>query len=442
MKRMKMNLIFQSLWPKRSGCNPELGRLHRSAMLAKWLICCVAAGVAMSSCSDNEPPAPEPPSPGVPTQSETSILLYAVASNNLWYDLQNDVNEMIAGAAQLDLSQSDIWVYSLTPKDDPTLRHLVRGQDGELELEVVKEYSKEQYSTDPARISGVIDDYISLSEASHRGLILWSHASGWTPAFASHEVPQPSVTPDSRGGLHIADASYEDVANHAFGVDQYLGQTDQCDIIELDDAIPASTFDFIWFDCCYMSSIEVIYQLRDKASTIVAYPTEVASEGMPYQLTIPHMAAKDFDLVEAAKAMANYFLDGGQVVTIAVVDTSALPDLAAAAETAVKGTRISTRELQLYSRSPNGPFYDFGQYTRSWGASLGEQWDAARFEQALQNAVIYKAASATGFDRRPINPENFSGLSVHYFDDFEDDASEYYKRLDWFRDVYTTVPEF
>ena len=232
-------------------------------------------------------------------------------------------------------------------------------------------------------------------------------------------------------------------ANYSFGADNYLGTTDYCDILELDEAIPADTFDYIWFDCCYMSAIEVLYQLRDKAPYIVAYPTEVSAEGMPYDLTIPHMAKAGYDIEGAARAMSKYYLDKNAVITIAITDTSALPELAEAAKTAVLdgNDRLPILRLQRYHRNPNGPFVDLGHLIQTWGEAAPDGWAADKFEAALDKAVIYKEASANGFDRRPIDPENYSGISSHYFEDFGNEKSEYYKRLDWFRDVYTNYYE-
>ena len=385
-----------------------------------------------SGCTDKNEPDPDPES----KVYATSILLYAVASNNLSYDFLSDMQELTDGARQLDLSRSDIWIYSLTPKDTPSLRHIVKDSDGKIVAETVKEYSRDSFSTDPKRISEVIGDYLSLSPASDRGLIMWSHATGWQPNFSDHIVPSVTKSTDSSNKIDLP-------ANYSFGADNYLGTTDYCDILELDEAIPADTFDYIWFDCCYMSAIEVLYQLRDKAPYIVAYPTEVSAEGMPYDLTIPHMAKAGYDIEGAARAMSKYYLDKNAVITIAITDTSALPELAEAAKTAVLdgNDRLPILRLQRYHRNPNGPFVDLGHLIQTWGEAAPDGWAADKFEAALDKAVIYKEASANGFDRRPIDPENYSGISSHYFEDFGNEKSEYYKRLDWFRDVYTNYYE-
>ena len=39
-------------------------------------------------------------------------------------------------------------------------------------------------------------------------------------------------------------------------------------------------WDFILFEGCYMGSVEVAYELKDKTEAIIASPTEIVSPGM------------------------------------------------------------------------------------------------------------------------------------------------------------------
>lgn len=404
--------------------------------------------ICFNACSSQDEPDPgviDNTDPQSPDFIATSILIYAVASNNLSFDFSNDMTEVLEAAKSIDFKKVDVWVYSLTHKQSPTLRRVTKSENSEdYVLSVVKDYDRLTYSTDPKRISEVISDYLSLTKADKRGLILWSHATGWSPKFSDHALPEvkeadASVYENNSAQIlrspAITGKVFEDTKGW-YGQDTYEGKADYCDLLELDNAIPASTFDFIWFDCCYMSNIEVLYQLRDKASYIVAYPTEMAAEGLPYHITLPYIASPEIDLTGAARATTDYFLAKNGVITICVTKTDNLPQLAKEASKAVNGTLPSPSILQKYSRLPSGPFYDFGQYTSLMGESLDEGWNRQNFESALEQTVLYKAASARGFDNRSILPENFSGISCHYFDGEENDENTYYKSLDWFNDVY------
>ena len=389
----------------------------------------IAGGSLLGGCSKDEPFTP-----AITRADKGGVLIYAVASNSLDTYFPADMAEIERTLPNLDLSKGELWVYSVLPNSKPTLKKLTAAPDGSAEWKLVKEYDRNQFSTDPKRISGVISDYMELCDADTHGLILWSHAASWSPAFSDHAVPQ------SRSSVTVADGYYQPTENQWFGQDKHNGVSDYCDLIELEEAIPDNTFDFIWFDCCYMSAIEVLYQFRDKTPYIVGCPTEVNALGMPYDVTMPHLLKKDFNLVGAAKAMAETYLNDNAVMTIAVIDTSALEDVAAIAEKAVTGERVSPSKLQKYSRQSYA-FYDFGQYTRTWGESLGDEWSTPEFNAAMDRMVVYKAASARDFNGREIKPENFSGVSCHYFYALTDDPkTEYYKSLDWFKRVYPRFP--
>ena len=129
-------------------------------------------------------------------------------------------------------------------------------------------------------------------------------------------------------------------------------------------------------------------------------------------------------------------------VTIGVCDLDKIEKVAELAEKCVKGVRPPRYSFHNFGRSGIGPFFDFGDYTRQWGAGYDGEWSVADFDAALDCLVVYKAASAKDFSGKNIDPEKFSGLTVHYFDDLWDDPSNYYMQLDWFKRVYTTIPDF
>lgn len=403
--------------------------------------CIALLALAVSSCHKDEP------SP-VPSHSSTAILVYAVASNNLSSSFYADRDEMLEGLASADLDEVAFMVYSVTPDlmgtQPPTLSRAVRNGDGNVELVEIKRYGHDTYSTDPRRISEVISDFKSLAPAETYGVFFWSHATSWVPSGSDHVV-NPTPYAASSAGLHgegIADAP----ELQWFGQDKYNGKSDYCDIIEMADAIPDGAFDFIWWDCCYMSSIEVIYQFRNKAKRFVAYPTEVLAEGAPYDIILPFVAKANPNLVAAAELMSDYFRSGDKVFTIAVINPDAIEDVADLARAAVPGTRLIQPRLIKYSRG-SYRFYDFGQYTSSWGESLGENWDSRAFSDAMDRLIVYKAASDRLFDGKPLPEDYYSGISTHYvnldFDPTWDDPDPqdlYYTKLDWFKRVFASAP--
>ena len=368
-------------------------------------------------------------SPEGPIQKDsikTTVLLYAVASNNLYSNLIEDKEEMLSAAREMDLSNLRMLVYQITPYDEPALLELKKSDDGEVAFETVKEYTKELYSTDPLRISEVIDDVRSNYQSDLYGLVLWSHGTGIDPFNSTRsDAVLPMVYSFGSDKDSDKDSSY----------------ADQINIDELADAIPDNLFNFIWFDACYMSGIETIYELRDKCEYFVGYPTEVFTPGMPYDLTLPYFLSEEPDLKGGAEKFFNYYANHSsssyRVATVCVIDMNKLEPVADFCKDAYADTFLSSGYgLQKYTRGSIGPFYDFGQYTRLMAANSDALNDVDDFNALLGDMIIYSAATDIDFNYNPISKENFSGISCHLFYDDGSKKSEFYKTLDWYKRVY------
>lgn len=381
-----------------------------------------------ASCKKDEPKVPEA------EDNDMTLLVYAVVAD---LNLESDKIEMIEGVKDIDLSKNSLLLYEVKRTGEPKLLELVKDKSGNADFQEVKIYDREQYSTDPARISQVIKDAKTLRPAKEYGMIFWSHGTGWTPSFSNHgssdatrsevvELDLPSLT--------------------SFGSDKDLERdptyTDETDIDELADAIPDHLFKYIWFDVCYMGGIETVYQLRNKCEYFIGMPTEDAGNGMPYQLTIPYLLKGNPDCVSAAEEFFRYYNEGldqyWDVATVCVCKMSEIEPVAEFCRGAYSGATVpSSSGLQVYSRFRHGPFYDFGQYTRLMAESKEDIPDLAEFRNVMDNFVIYKAATEKDFAGRYIVQENFSGLSCHLYNPNDiDTKTAYYRSLDWYKRVY------
>lgn len=368
-----------------------------------------------------------------------TVLLYAIASNNLYSSAEEDMEEMLSAAASCDLDNVSFLVYLVGYKDNAELMELCRGKDGIAEFRTVKEYDRSMFSTDPRRLYAVIDDMRKLRNAENYGLVLWSHGTGWSYSDTKHPTESNPAPP---------------TVARSFGHDSYNKLTDYMNIDELAGAIPSGLFDFIWFDACYMSGIETIYQLRDKCDIFVGYPTEVWMYGMPYDETLPLILKPTPNLVGAADLFTDYYKNKNLAWTIAVLRMSGINDLAQAAREVYRGaTGPDASELVKYSRRPCGPFYDFGQMTSLFSASgSGDKTDADQREKitvfwdVLKSMTLYSSSSEYNFsypgygivrDEYLIDSQWYSGINCRHFSSASDfaDTSDYYRNLDWFQDV-------
>ena len=388
------------------------------------------------SCGD------EPVDPSDSTQREKmnfkrTVLLYAVASNNLYSSCEDDMLEILKGAESCDLNSCSMLVYMVGYQPEASLMEVVKNKYGEIEYHTIKEYDRNEYSTDPRRLSEVISDVNRLRKSDKYGLILWSHGTGWSDSDIQHPA--------------LGEGESLPVVSYSFGMDSNGGKSDYMNIDELAKAIPSGMFDFIWFDACYMSGIETVYQLRDKCDTFVGYPTEVWSYGMPYDQTLPLILKAQPNLIAAADVFTDYYKGIDMSWTIAVVRTSGLDRVAETARDVYKEA-VGPVEGSLikYSRSPCGPFYDFGQMTSAFELPQGNNTphDKAveEFKDALADVVLYKSSSEYNFnypgygiirDEWLIDTEAFSGLNCRYFHNADDLVADggYYLTLDWYKDA-------
>lgn len=391
----------------------------------------VFATIGASSCSSDDP-GPDPD-----VSRKKTLLVYAVASNNLYGNLggttpdpDSDKGEILTAAKNIDLTRYSILLYQVIPGESlPVLLEVVKNNDGSCSYQEVKSYDKSVYSTDPQRITQVINDARTLRPADSYGLILWSHGLGWSPFFSKRDEHTKSSAGITQASLPQA---------YSFGMDTNNGYTDKIDIDELAEAIPSGMFEFIWFDCCMMSGIELIYELRGKCDYFGAYPTEVYNPGMPYHLCLPYMMKEKADLRGCAEKFFSYYSKSRG--TVAVVDMSVIEEVADYCRRAYDGaTAPSTSGLLYYSgnQSVAYPFYDFGQYTKLMAKTSQTAPSEDEFNQIMDRFVIYKAATDREFTGRPIPAEDYSGISCHRYEETQSDAAaDYYRTLSWFKRVY------
>ena len=372
-----------------------------------FLAVCIFISIGFSSCvyEDEEPQSPY--------QKERLILIYAVAANNLEYNLKLDMNEIVQAAPSLNLNNNAVLVYSVDNTGECRLRQLTKNGLGGFGFTTVAEFPELPLSTSKERIEEVIDYVADNYDYPDKGLVLWSHADGWIPW-------EKGSTPDEE-------------KRRSFGADIYQGTTYKTNINELAVAIPEGMFDFIWFDCCYMANIETVYQLRNKTPYIVGSVLEIAANGMPYDLTMPYLLQKEADLEGAAYSFFTYYDRRNVAVSISIMDTQYLEQLAdASREVMTKGTApTSFSGIQTYQRNLNVKFYDMAQLLNRY-TGVPEESEVA-LKEAFAKVVIYKYISDLDFNSRPINVKDYSGLSMHYYVPENTYYADYYRELDWYK---------
>lgn len=366
--------------------------------------------VACSSCDDNDIPSAE--------QYKRTVLVYMAADNNLSSFGYTNIQSMIAGVTTSGLNNGNLLVYFDPADDVPQLLQITVNKQGAVVKQVIKTYS-EQNSASKEVVSAVINEVINDSrfKADSYGLMLWSHGTAWLPS------------------------TYKNLLK-SFGQDG----SNWMEIPELAEAIPDHVFDFIIFDACYMSSIEVVYSLRNKADYIMGSPTEIMGSGFPYNLIMEPLFKENVDLVGIGDTFFNYYDKQSGLwrsATISIIDTKGLDALRNAARTILQGKESEIKAMSLsdvqfmdYLTSSKRMLYDFDDFIKH----VASDSDYNTFTSALAKTVVYKKTtpnSTYGLGGGIAFPmTRFSGLNSYIPQAIQTGLNEWYTRLDWYKAVY------
>lgn len=372
-------------------------------------------------CTINED-EPEPqPHPSVdPAAIKRVIVVYAVNRSSLYNDFLDDSTEMLAAVSSLENDDSILLLYRTDSATSCGLYYAGQDSDGQYGFMQLKSYERDKPSTHPDRISEVLNDALAMYENASYDLVLWGHGMSWKPYFTDHTLKDNPAK--AYGGEYNSSGT----------------STDWTEIDELAAAIPSNRFDTIWFDCCYMSGIETIYEFRDKCKNFVAYPTEVWSEGCSYYDALPYLMQENPDVAGAAEAFYHAYAILSSPATITLFDMSKLE---AVAETSRKimtsgELRAPSAGLLNYSRTRSVPLYDFRQYYEETAKLNGREDLADELCAVIADAVVYQAASDKNFDYQYWNTENICGINVHRYTGEPTSDEEFYETLAWYRRVY------
>ncbi len=344
----------------------------------------------LASCHDED----------APRLSEKTVIVYIAGDNSLSDFSHININQMEKGL--LDNGHKLI-VYVDTRKETPKLLRIQKDDTEEIKSVTVKEYG-EHNSADPKILKQVLNDAKKLYPSKSYGLVLWSHATAWLP-------PKGATT-------------------YSFAEDK--GK--EIDIRELPAAIPDG-FDYIIFDACWMASVEVLYELKDKVPYILSSPIEVLGEGLPYDKVVP-LFFKNTDTEKRLTAIAETFYNhynekegDYQTAATTLVKTSELTGLA----TATKALLLPN-PLQKWKYN-----YDKIQKLDSFGYTtimfdfldfLEKNYDNSKLgtiKEQLKKTVIYEKHTKNYLG---VPLKNLCGLSC-YIPTKDNSLNKYYKTLSW-----------
>lgn len=377
----------------------------------------------LQSCESDEPDLP------VPKVADRTILVYMVSNNNLGADGSDsrDIKEMIAGKAASGYGDSRVLIFHKYRYSENGERKIAvqLNEITPFGIDTLRIYDNNDYAVSVKRMRDVIADVKTLAPAKSYGMVFWSHASGWL-----------------QDGINESTNS----VGRSFGYDEYgNSETKRMNITSLREAVSDAELDFMYFDCCYMGSVETVYELRDCAPYIICSPCEIPGEGMPYDNVLPILTDTSLPLenlaISAAQTTFTYydknFTRGDCPNTLSVIRTKALDNLAdATREIYAKATRLydPSCTYQRFTKSTPCYYNDFEQYVES---ICTDEADMVRWRAALADAVVY--AEASPWIWSTIKVEHYSGLSSYIPTSQTSQTTINYNTLSWYADVASAL---
>ena len=230
-------------------------------------------------------------------------------------------------------------------------------------------------------IAALLNEVQRLAPAPRYAMSIGCHGMGWIPATASKAA--------SREGAEREYWEYEGVHQTRWfgGMDAEF----QTEISTLAQAIDRAgiKMEYILFDDCYMSSVEVAYELRNVADYLIGSTSEIMAEGFPY-FEMGACMLGDVDYEGICESFYQYYMEDGSMPcgTVAVTVCNELEALAEVMkrinEASEELTASELSQVQVLDGYDPCCFYDLGDYVNFYckdAALRGE------FERQLERAV-------------------------------------------------------
>lgn len=342
--------------------------------------------------------------PGSST-TERTVFMYLPWASNLAPYFKDNIADMERVVAKNILNNERVLVFFSSTSTEATLFEL-KYDKGKCVRSVLKSYVKPAFTTS-AGITSILEDVKTFAPANNYAMIIGCHGLGWVPVSTSK----------SRIMSAKKHWEYEGVPQTRY----FGGLTSeyQTDITTLAEGITDAgiKMEYILFDDCYMSSVEVAYDLKEVADHIIASTCEIMVYGMPYS----QMGKSLFGKVDY-QGICNAFLafyEDYEIMpcgTISMTVCSELEGLAAVMKEINGRYTFDTSLLSAVQRLDGYTpvvFYDYGDYV----AKLCPDADlSAAFEAQLERAVPSKCRKHTDYfytmSRGKIKINAYSGITV------------------------------
>lgn len=358
-------------------------KLLKLTFLSLCILCAAA-------CTKDEPNTPtEPPI------AEKTIFVFMPHSTNLYkYLLDNIAGMKRAIESNKGLGNTRLVVFIAKDKKQSALIN-IKYDKGVCKQDTLEKFYSPIYLTTNGRVE-LLNKVKQYAPANRYAMIVGCHGMGWIPSSTVFKAKKSRYFGGLENGYKI-------------------------DIDDFAESIKAAgmKMQFILFDDCYMSCMEVAYDLKDATDYIIASTSEVMDKGMPYHRIYQHLMATEPDYKAVCDNFYDYYTNySAPYGTIGVTDCRYMDEMAAMMK------YINTRHTFDTNRLNNVQdldgktftptiFFDFDDYVRNLCTNDNSTYE--QFYALLQRLVPYKANTNyifSGNMQIATKVNHFSGITI------------------------------
>lgn len=313
----------------------------------------------------------------------TTLFLFYPWSTNLTHYFENNIRDFENALSSKEMNTTRIVVF-ISQTNSTACCYEIKWAKKRIIHDTIAQFDNYQYEYTSTEGLTKLLNIAKGEKAQQFAMIIGCHGDAWIPA---RDLKR------SFGGADIES---------------------RIDITTLRQALENSnlTAEYILFDDCYMSSVEVAFELRHVCNHIIASPAEIMAAGMPYSLI-----AKDLINIPNYSAICSKFYDyyannpSTPYGAIAVTRCSELDSLANIAKRINRQSTSTTQSLQIYDGYNPHIFYDLGDFMTSMSTNDTLK---SEFSAQIKKTVPYKAHTPKvyAYGVGTINIKNYSGIST------------------------------
>ena len=388
------------------------------------------------SCSNGD----SPDGPDVPvTPVGQTVFMFFPWSNSPLSDFRRTVEDMQTVVAERSMKDERIMVFMATSEREAVLFELKK-QNGRCLTDTLRHYGDRPF-TSRQWLTSLFSEVMTLAPASRYGMVVGCHGLAWVPVQGQRNARKRLGSQeriDEEDNLYKEERLDKEGLYKEERIDKegepndlmhfevqgpvttrFIGGTypeTQIETTDLADAMADAGFhtEYILFDACYMSSVEVAYELKDVTHYLIASPTEVLSYGFPYITMGKHLLGTPNYKGIADSFISFYSSYNLPYGTVAVTDCTQLDALAAIAQqiNAAAAEQLVPNGVQIMDGYSPTLFYDLGHLMslKDAGTVL-----TAAFAEQLDKTVPYKGHTDqyfTALKDAPVDIKHYSGLNT------------------------------